>query len=107
MSKAISDAEFDTEVLQSTVPVVVDFWAPWCGPCKTMNPVLEQLATEHEGKVKFVKMNVDENGETPGKFNVMSIPTFILFDKGEAKKAFTGARSKEDMKKEIDDAFAS
>ena len=107
MAQAISDAEFDAEVTKSAVPVVLDFWAPWCGPCKMMNPIMEQLSDEYAGKVKFVKMNVDENAETPGKFNVMSIPTFIVFAKGEAKKAFIGARSKEDMKTEIDTAIAA
>ena len=106
MPKAISDTDFDAEVLKSPLPVLVDFWAPWCGPCKAMNPIIEELAKELEGKVTFVKMNVDENSEFPGKFNVMSIPTFIVFKGGEAVKAFIGAKSKEDMRKEIDAAIA-
>ena len=106
MAHDITDAQFDAEVLQSPTPVVVDFWAPWCGPCKLMGPVIEQLATEYGSAVKFVKVNVDENGETAGKFNVMSIPMFIIFKDGQPKKAFVGARSKEDTKREIDTAIA-
>lgn len=102
MAKAISDTEFDAEVLKATVPVLVDFWAPWCGPCKTMLPIVEELAAEYEGKAKIVKINVDENIEVPGKFGVMSIPTFIFFKGGEAVKTFVGTKSKEDVKKELD-----
>ncbi len=107
MAKAITDAEFQTEVEQSTVPVVMDFWAPWCGPCKMMNPIVEELSAEYGDRVKFVKMNVDENGEVASKFNVLSIPTFVIFVGGEAKRSFVGARSKEDMKKEIEDAMTA
>ena len=102
MHKPITDSEFESEVLKSDVPVLVDFWAPWCGPCKAMNPILEEVAAEYEGKVKVVKMNVDENSDTPNKFNVLSIPTFIIFKKGEAVGSFIGARPKEDVKKELD-----
>lgn len=105
MSHSVSDADFDAEVLRSDVPVLVDFWAPWCGPCKAMNPVMEELETAYEGKVKIVKMNVDENTEAPGKFNVMSIPTFIIFKGGEVFTQFIGARSKGDMVKELDSAI--
>lgn len=102
MATAITDADFEAEVLKSDIPVVVDFWAPWCGPCKTMIPIIEELTEEYAGKVKFVKMNVDDNGETAGKFSVMSIPTFIIFKDGEPAATFVGAKSKEDIKKEID-----
>ena len=102
MATPLLDADFEKEVLQSTVPVLVDFWAPWCGPCKSMLPVMEELGTACEGKAKIVKMNVDENTETPAKYNVMSIPTFILFKDGKAVKNFVGVRSLEDIKKEID-----
>ncbi len=106
MPKAITDAEFDAEVLKAKVPVLVDFWAPWCGPCKVMLPVMEELAATYEGKVAIVKMNVDENPEIPGKFDVMSIPTFVLFKDGKAVKSFVGVRSKEDIGAEFDAVLA-
>ena len=104
MAKAITDADFEAEVLKADTPVLVDFWAPWCGPCKAMGPIVDELATEYDGKVKVVKMNVDENTETAGKFGVMSIPTFIIFKDGKQEASFVGAKSKEDMKKELDSA---
>lgn len=102
MPHSVTDATFDAEVLKSKIPVLVDFWAPWCGPCKAMLPVIEELEKEYEGKVTIAKMNVDENMEVPGKYNVMSIPTFILFQGGKPVTSFVGARSKADMKKELD-----
>ncbi|MCA9370687.1 MAG: thioredoxin [Candidatus Peregrinibacteria bacterium] len=102
MANAITDAEFDTQVLKSDIPVLVDFWAPWCGPCKAMIPIVDELSSEYEGKVKVVKMNVDENMDVPGKYSVMSIPTFMIFKGGEAVTTFVGAKSKEDVKKELD-----
>ena len=105
MPHPIADADFDAQVLQSDLPVLMDFWAPWCGPCKAMNPIIEELEKEYDGKVKVVKMNVDENIETPGTFGVMSIPTFILFKKGKPVSTFVGSRSKEDMKKEIENVL--
>lgn len=98
----VTDATFEAEVLKSPIPVLVDFWAPWCGPCKSMIPIVEELTKDYDGKVKVVKMNVDENNETPGKFNVMSIPTFAIFKGGNVVTTFVGAKSKEDMKKELD-----
>lgn len=102
MANPITDADFEKDVLKSPIPVLVDFWAPWCGPCKQMNPIIEELTKEYEGKVRVYKMNVDENIETPGKYSVMSIPTFILFKKGDIAAQFVGTKSKEDFKKEID-----
>ena len=102
MSQTVTDSDFEAEVLKSETPVLVDFWAPWCGPCKAMIPIVDELAGEYEGKVKVVKMNVDENAEAPGKYSVMSIPTFIIFKGGEPVATFVGAKSKEDMAKELD-----
>lgn len=102
MSQAISDAEFESEVLKSDVPVMVDFWAPWCGPCRAMLPVVEELEKEYEGKVKIMKINVDENSMVPSMYNVMSIPTFIIFKGGKVATQFVGARSKADMQRELD-----
>ena len=101
MAQAITDADFEAEVLKADTPVLVDFWAEWCGPCKQMLPIVEELAGEYEGKVKIVKVNVDENTEAPGKFNVMSIPTFIIFKDGEPVTTFVGAKSKEDIVQEL------
>jgi len=106
MAQSISDADFDSEVLKADIPVLVDFWAPWCGPCKTMLPIIEELEQQYAGKVKFTKMNVDENSSTPGNYNVMSIPTFIVFKNGKIASQFVGARSKADMQKELDNASA-
>lgn len=106
MAASVTDATFRTEVLESPLPVLVDFWAPWCGPCKMMAPVVDELALEYEGKMKIVKLNVDENPETPGQFNIMSIPTFILFKGGKPLSSFIGAKPKESIKQEIDRAIA-
>jgi thioredoxin 1 len=102
MATPVSDASFATDVMQSPVPVLVDFWAPWCGPCKAMNPILEELEQEYGGKLKIAKMNVDENGDVPGQYGVMSIPTFLVVKDGKVATTFVGARSKADMKKELD-----
>jgi thioredoxin 1 len=104
MPSVITDASFATDVLQSKIPVLVDFWAPWCGPCRAMSPIIDELATEYEGKVTMAKMNIDENPEVPQQFGVMSIPTFILFKDGRPVKQMVGAKSKQDMKREIDAA---
>ena len=97
MSDAIvtgTDATFDAEVLKSALPVLVDFWAPWCGPCLMIAPVVEELAEAHKGKLKVVKMNVDENGQMPQTYGVMAIPTLILFKGGELKEKIVGALPK-------------
>lgn len=95
----LTDADFEKEVLQSDVPVLVDFWAPWCGPCQRQLPIMDELATEVEGKpVKVAKMNVDENQGTPGKYGVMSIPTLIVFKNGEPAQTLQGVQDKETLK---------
>ena len=92
----VSDAEFDS-VINSDTPTLVDFWAPWCGPCKAIGPVVEDLATEYEGKVTITKMNVDDNPATPGKFGIRAIPTLILFKGGEVVDQITGAVGKSQL----------
>jgi len=90
----ISDSEFDSKVLQGALPCLVDFWAPWCGPCKAIGPVIDELADEYDGKVQIAKMNVDDNPATPGKYGIRAIPTLILFKNGEVVDQITGAVGK-------------
>ena len=105
--KQVSDAKsWETDVLSSTSPVFVDFWAEWCGPCRMFGPVVEELATDYDGKVKFVKVNVDEANEVASKYNVFSIPTLAIFNKGEIVAQQVGAASKESYKNMIEKALA-
>lgn len=100
--KEIKDVDFENVVLKATKPVLVDFWASWCGPCRMLGPVIEELASQYSDKVEFVKINVDENPETPRKFNIRGIPTLILFKDGQAVNTSVGAVPKgqiEDMLK--------
>lgn len=106
MPIAVTDATFESEVLKSTLPVLVDFYAPWCGPCKIMHPVMEELSTEYDGRVKVVKVNVDEQQQVAGSFNIMSIPTFIVFKDGKPVKGFMGAQPKESVKQLLDAILA-
>jgi thioredoxin 1 len=90
--REVTDESFQRDVLDASEPVVVDFWAPWCGPCRAVEPVLAQLEREHEGKVGFAKLNIDENIETASRFSVLSIPTTILFEDGRPQETVIGAR---------------
>ncbi|WP_028579694.1 thioredoxin [Desulfogranum japonicum] len=90
----VSDSEFDSKILENDLPCLVDFWAPWCGPCKAIGPVIDELAEEFDGKVSIAKMNVDDNPATPGKFGIRAIPTLILFKGGEVVDQITGAVGK-------------
>jgi len=98
----VTDANFTDQVLNSSVPVLVDFWAPWCAPCRMVGPVLEQLAGEYEGRAKVVKVNVDEEQRVAGQLGVRSIPTIALFQGGKVKDTLIGARPKEDFARLLD-----
>jgi thioredoxin len=98
----IIDSQFQGEVLGAPVPVLVDFWAPWCGPCRMVAPVLEEVARDYTGKIKVVKLNVDENPDAASRFGIMSIPTMILFKEGSAVEKIVGFRKKEELAGIID-----
>ena len=95
--KHVSDASFEADVLQSTQPVLVDYWAEWCGPCKMIAPILDEMASTYSGKLQIAKMNVDENREIPGKFGIRGIPTLMLFKDGKLAATKVGALSKSQM----------
>lgn len=98
----LTDKNFDEEVVKSKIPVLVDFWATWCSPCQMQMPILEELAKEYEGKVKVGKVNVDENPESPSKYQVMSIPTLLLFKEGKVVKQMIGVQSRERLVEEFE-----
>jgi thioredoxin 1 len=100
--QAVTDETFHAEVMQSDIPVLIDFWAPWCGPCRAVGPVVEQLAGEYKGRLKVVKMNVDDNPKTPAQFGVRGIPNLIVFKGGEVKEQVVGAVPKAQLVKAID-----
>lgn len=97
----VSDDSFDSEVLKSPVPVLIDFWAPWCGPCRAIAPIVDELAGEYAGKIKIVKMNVDDNPRTPARYGVRGIPNLILFKNGEVQQQIVGAVPKAHLVKAI------
>jgi thioredoxin 1 len=101
--KHISDASFEADVLQSTQPVLVDYWAEWCGPCKMIAPILDEMATTYTGKLQITKMNVDENREIPAQFGIRGIPTLMLFKDGKLAATKVGALSKSQMAAFIDE----
>lgn len=103
----LNDQNFAAEVEKSDMPVVVDFWAPWCGPCKIVGPTIEGLAKDYAGKVKVGKLDVDENPETASKYGVMSIPTVFVFKNGQPVKTLVGAQGKESYQKAIDEVLGS
>ena len=102
MAMQFTDDNFEQEVLKSDKPVLVDFWAAWCGPCQIMGPIIEELAEEVKEKYKVGKLNVDENRETATKYSVMSIPTLIIFKDGKAVKQLVGVQAKEGLKEELE-----
>ncbi len=102
-----TDKDFKTEVLESSQPVIVDFWAPWCAPCRIVSPIIDELAAEYQGKVKVGKMNVDENSKTASSYGVMSIPSIVFFKNGQPVKTMVGAQSKENYKQAIEEMLGN
>ncbi len=103
----IEEAKFDDAVLKAKMPVLVDFWAPWCGPCRMVAPIVDELSSEYDGKVSFYKVNVDDNRKIANKYGVMSIPTLIIFKNGAPVGNIVGFRPKPELKKSLDAALAA
>jgi thioredoxin 1 len=101
-TKTVTDATFDADVLGSETPVLVDFWAEWCGPCKMVAPVLEEIAAENEGKITIAKVNIDENPEIARRYQIMSIPTMSVFSAGEVVKSIVGAKPKAALLRDLE-----
>ena len=102
----VTDATFESDVLKSNLPVLVDFWAPWCGPCRMVSPIVEELADEYRGRVKFVKLNTDDNVQTASRYGIRSIPTLLVFKGGEPVDQVIGFRPKSDLKRSLEKALA-
>lgn len=107
MVQVVTDQNFQTEVLQSKTPVLVDFWAEWCQPCKIIGPIVDELGTEYAGKLSVVKMDVDHNPQIPGTYGIMSIPTLMIFKDGQPVKSVVGAQGKEVLKQNIDEVLGA
>lgn len=102
MSKAVTDADFKEMVLKSELPVMVDFWAEWCMPCRMVAPIIDQLSEEYEGRVNIYKMDIDKSAGTPSEFGIMSIPTFLFFKSGEVVDKIVGSASKQIIQEKLD-----
>ncbi len=106
MANQITDANFDTLVLKEEGAVLIDFWAPWCGPCRAISPIIDELSEEYEGKVKIYKMNVDENTNTPAKYAIRAIPTIMIFKNGELVEQLVGGVGKDQLQTVLNKAIA-
>lgn len=102
----LTDTNFDQEVSKSSIPVMVDFWAPWCGPCKMIAPTIEKIASEYAGKVKVCKLNTDDNPDTASKFSIMAIPTILFFKEGKVVQELVGLQPKEEIQKYLDNLLS-
>lgn len=103
--QVVSDSSFEADVLKADLPILVDFWAAWCGPCKAIAPMIDELAAEYDGKIKIAKMNVDDNPATPGKYGIRAIPTLILYKGGKVLDQITGAVGKKQLAAMLDKAL--